>query len=132
MVVADPLWPALGPEMTLKLTAAPAAGMPLVVTVTATVCAVLIALVANAGDNEQATTGGGANLHLPALPAVKIAWISETDRARLKNSTSSMRPWKNRLGVPLPLFHDLPISTSRMLLAGVPLNAVVFCSTPST
>ena len=32
------------------------------------------------------------SLHLPALPALKIDWISDADRARLKISTSSVRP----------------------------------------
>jgi len=33
-------------------------------------------------------------LHLPALPALKIAWISDVDRARLMISSSSITPLK--------------------------------------
>ena len=67
----------------------------------------------------------------PALPALKMDCTSEADRARLKNSTSSMRPWKNRLGVPDKLLQDRPISTSRVLLTGAPLDGVVACKLPS-
>ena len=35
---------------------------------------------------------GRHGLHLPALPALKMAWFSRFVRARLKISTSSMKP----------------------------------------
>src|SRR6266568_163738 len=40
--------------------------------------------------------GGGTHcgLHLPALPALTIAWISACESARLKYSTSSISPGK--------------------------------------
>jgi hypothetical protein len=44
------------------------------------------------GVGEGIAVGVGIALHLPALPALTMAWISEAERARLVRSTSSMRP----------------------------------------
>src|SRR5438034_4128291 len=69
-------------------------------------------------------------LHLPALPALTMAWISEAESARLKYSTSSTRPWKKRVGDPPP--HAIPMCTSRELLTGSEVELTTFCSSPSS
>src|ERR1041384_6997374 len=54
--------PAFGPLMMLKATEAPAAGLPLVVTVARRVSARLTMFVMSAGTSEQSTTMGGQNV----------------------------------------------------------------------
>src|SRR5262249_24240561 len=54
---------------------------------------------------------GGLFLHLPALSARTMAWISAAERARLNISTSSIRPLKNDVGNELPALSLLPIKT---------------------
>src|SRR3990172_8273850 len=47
---------------------------------------------------ETRSDGGETHLHLPALRALAIAAISSALRARLKISTSSIRPLNNSAG----------------------------------
>src|SRR5262245_19171171 len=116
--------------MTLKFTAAPGAGVPLAVTVTATVYAVLTALVPSAGASEQATTGGTIVRHRPELPALKVPWISAADRARLKIWTSSIKPL-NRRGPKtgwLPICKGCPLANrvtrAALVLSGLPFTYI--------
>jgi len=48
------------------------------------------------GVDVAVAVGVGVVLHWPAVPALKIAWISESERARLKIWTSSMTPFQVR------------------------------------
>src|SRR5438874_329308 len=85
--------------------------------------------------------GGGVHvLHLPALPASKIPWISEAERARLKYSTSSMMPEKRFTGQPQPLKEFWIIaarvtgsaSPSSSLIVPVTVSTALASGTPST
>src|SRR5207247_3856726 len=59
---------------------------------------------------------GGA-LHSPALPAVKIDWISVAVRARLKISPSSMSPPKVALSSDPPILRGAVFGCSRVPVA---------------
>lgn len=60
----------------------------------------------------------GGVRHLPALPALKRAWISVASRARLKISTSSIRPDHTSPNAPFQ-----PILMERLFCINVPLCA---------
>src|SRR5205823_2029395 len=71
--------------------------------------------------------GGGAHVrHLPALPALKMPWISEAVRERLKISISSNFPLRKKLFSACPMVKGAFASgTGLVLVTGGP-------ATPST
>src|SRR5439155_27076093 len=59
------------------------------------VAAVGIGIEVGEGIRMAVSVSAGPLLHLPAMPALYIAAISPSGRARLKTSTSSILPAKN-------------------------------------
>jgi len=70
----------------------------------------------------------GDTLHLPALPAAKIAWTSLPLRARLKSSTSSINPCQASAGITT----FLPMTIGSVTASIAPVCAMLARSTPLT
>ena len=72
--------------------------------------------------------GVGTGLHLPALPALTMAWISVISSARLKSSNSSIKPFQAKEGFTT----FLPMTKGSLVGSMAPVTAMFAFSTPST